>query len=76
MIMRHNEQALSNHGQSLQRLAERGGLDAWEVMCVLDDVSTSSLNYTAQQVIDRLWDLYEEWIFDQAITSHLLATAP
>ena len=36
-IQPHEEQALKNHGQTLKRLAERGGLDWTEVLAVLED---------------------------------------
>lgn len=38
MLAPHEERAKRNHSQSLERLAERGGLDAGEAMCVLLDV--------------------------------------
>ena len=33
----HREQADTNHGQTLERLAERGGLDPCEMWCVIND---------------------------------------
>jgi hypothetical protein len=33
----HEKQALANHGQTLARLAERGGLDVTELAAVLED---------------------------------------
>jgi hypothetical protein len=33
----HEKQALRNHGQTLKRLAERGGLGWIELLCVLED---------------------------------------
>lgn len=36
-IAPHERQADRNHGQTLQRLAERGGLSAREAMAVLED---------------------------------------
>ena len=36
-IQPHEEQALKNHGQTLKRLAERGGLDWTEALAVLED---------------------------------------
>ena len=32
----HERQAVANHDQTLQRLAERGGLGSTEMLCVLD----------------------------------------
>lgn len=37
VIAPHEDQAKKNHGQSLQRLAERGGLDYSELLAVLND---------------------------------------
>lgn len=35
-IAPHNEQALRNHGQSLERLAQRGGLAACEAIDIIE----------------------------------------
>ena len=37
MLAPHAKQAQSNHGQTLERLAERGGLGPAEALAVLDD---------------------------------------
>ncbi|MFC5391644.1 hypothetical protein [Bosea vestrisii] len=37
LIAKHEAQALTNHGQTLERLAERGGLSAAEAVAVLED---------------------------------------
>ena len=37
MIQSHESQAERNHGQSLERLADRGGLGCYEAICVLED---------------------------------------
>lgn len=37
MIAPHEPQAMKNHGQSLERLAERGGLSPGEALSVLED---------------------------------------
>ena len=37
LVEPHERQALSNHGQSLQRLAERGGLAWSEMLAVIED---------------------------------------
>lgn len=36
MIAPHEEQAQSNHGQSLERLAQRGGLGASEALDIIE----------------------------------------
>lgn len=37
IVKPHEKQALRNHGQTLKRLAERGGLSWIEALCVLED---------------------------------------
>lgn len=38
VLIPHEERAIYNHGgQSLKRLAERGGLSWYEILCVLED---------------------------------------
>lgn len=37
VIESHEEQAIINHGQTFQRLAERGGLSYSEALAVLED---------------------------------------
>ena len=36
LLAPHEDQAIYNHGQTLQRLAERGGLGPDEMVCVID----------------------------------------
>lgn len=43
LMVPHERQALLNHGQSLERLAERGGLAPIEAMAVLMDMSPTGL---------------------------------
>ena len=42
MIEPHERQAERNHNQTLERLAERGGLDCSEAICVLNDCPLDS----------------------------------
>jgi hypothetical protein len=37
LVKRHEKQALANHGQTVDRLAERGGLSWLELLLVLTD---------------------------------------
>jgi hypothetical protein len=37
LVEPHRRQALANHSQTLERLAERGGLDPTELVAVLED---------------------------------------
>lgn len=37
MVAHREDRAMANHGQTLRRLAERGGLDPYELILLLDD---------------------------------------
>jgi hypothetical protein len=59
MLAPHEERARRNHDQSLERLAERGGLSPMEMVCVLGDkrwVPTEPA-----WAILRLKELVAEW---------------
>ncbi len=43
LVEPHSQQALKNHGQSLERLAERGGLDWAELFAVMNGLSWKQL---------------------------------
>jgi hypothetical protein len=42
LVKRHEAQALRNHSQTVERLAERGGLSWFELLMVMTDSSSSS----------------------------------
>ena len=50
IIVCHENQALKNHGQTLERLAERGGLSYYEALAVLEDRDCS---YIEQRTAKR-----------------------
>lgn len=54
LLAPHEKQALRNHGQTMQRLAERGGLSPAELMCVLEDKHWSERVDDAAAVPDLL----------------------
>lgn len=45
IIAPHEPQAIRNHSQTLQQLAERGGLDWTEVLAVLNDKTRKEMGY-------------------------------
>lgn len=55
MIWPHGRQALINHDQTLNRLAERGGLSACEAVCILEDRRWA--NMPIEQAYRRLNEL-------------------
>lgn len=59
MIAPHERQALRNHDQTLQRLAERGGLSTCEMVAVLEDRRWKKMD--VQESIDQLLGLVKEW---------------
>lgn len=38
VLIPHEKQVIYNHSQTLERLAERGGLSWYEILCILQDV--------------------------------------
>ena len=62
MIAPHEAQAWVNHGQTLARLAERGGLSACEAVAVLEDRAWRSMTPMTQKAAEaRLDELVAEW---------------
>ena len=45
IIAPHEAQAIKNHRQTLQRLAERGGLDWTEILAILNDKTWAEMGY-------------------------------
>lgn len=58
----HNKQAWANHGQSLERLAERGGLGWGEALAVLEDRKYKYVDEDAAriQVLEIVADFYRQ----------------
>lgn len=57
LIEPHREQAMKNHYQTLERLAQRGGLDPIELKSVLQDVCYPSGCEERKEAIDWLNEL-------------------
>jgi hypothetical protein len=55
LVAPHEEQALRNHGQTLERLAERGGLSPAELVAVLEDQRWKAM--TVEAAVARLLEL-------------------
>jgi hypothetical protein len=55
----HRRQALKNHDQTLERLAERGGLDPTEMVAVLEDRHYRNIRQI--EAVDRLKELLAAW---------------
>jgi hypothetical protein len=61
MIASHEKQAMENHcGQTLERLAQRGGLSACEAVAVLDDRPYKRMD--ADSAIMALRHLHHQWL--------------
>ncbi len=61
LVEAHEEQALMNHGQSVRRLAHRGGLDPLELVAVLTDRSWPETDYLSDaEAVDLLVGIIEE----------------
>lgn len=57
VIAPHEQQALRNHMQTLQRLSERGGLSYCEALAVLED---------------RAWSMLEQDIAKPKVIKHMM----
>ena len=57
VIAPHEQQALRNHMQTLQRLSERGGLSYCEALAVLED---------------RAWSMLEQDIAKPKVIKHIM----
>lgn len=67
MIEPHAKQAKLNHDQSLERLAERGGLDANEAIAVLTDKGIIDIPVMEDRfAYAKLFALVQEWSLAQA----------
>jgi len=51
MLEPHEDQAIKNHSQSLNRLAERGGLSTHEALAVLEDRPWRNMGYGAANAL-------------------------
>ena len=57
LVAPHQQQAQHNHGQSLETLAQRGGLAANELVAVLEDRAFEQPYMTEKQAVPRLLEL-------------------
>lgn len=46
LVKRHEKQAYANHGQTVERLAERGGLTWFELLMVMSDKGSEDEYWT------------------------------
>lgn len=61
-IAPHERQAQANHDQSLQRLAERGGLCLQEALAVVQDTTwTDTVYLTDRAAASQLRALLDDW---------------
>ena len=56
-IAPHSDRAEKNHGQTLERLAERGGLSALEMLAVVLDLSWNDINCIGDDLSTSLLEL-------------------
>ncbi|GEM_PF-5355216 len=59
LIAPHERQAQINHGQSLERLNGRGGLNPEEMVAVLEDRPWRQMN--SKEAINRINELWDEF---------------
>ncbi len=68
-IAPHEQQAISNHGQTIKRLAERGGLDWVEALAVIEDRKWVELDseIARKKVLSIVSNHYNNIDIDEAI---------
>lgn len=54
VMVPHEQQAQKNHGQSLERLAQRGGLSAKEMLAVMRDSDYWTFPMTEAEAVEEL----------------------
>ena len=66
-VYSHYRQCISNHKQSVQQLARRGGLDWTELFAVLHDVPYRSMNVNEAMdlCLKKIEDPYQIWLADR-----------
>jgi hypothetical protein len=62
VLASHERQAVQNHSQSLERLAERGGLDLVEMVCVLTDVPWRAVEMTEREALPVVLAAVAEYV--------------
>lgn len=67
MIREHARQAIANHGQSLERLAERGGLSPLEMMCVLLGKELGYYGLLTHDAVEFIIRAVAEWTKEQGV---------
>lgn len=65
MIGPHDNQAQRNHDQTLERLAQRGGLSACEALAVLGDRGYHDVRFTVPHAHYVLHNLVVAWLENQ-----------
>ena len=73
MIAPHEAQALKNHGQTIARLAERGGLSAAEAVAVLNGQRLGAIgtNWSVRILIHKVSDFMAEQRGEVETQAHL-----
>jgi hypothetical protein len=62
LIEPHAKQAMCNHGQTLERLAERGGLGFTEAAAIICDLPWKYINLDEQFFENWLRERIAEWV--------------
>jgi hypothetical protein len=69
MLAPHEAQAIANHSQRLQRLAERGGLGVDEMVLVLEGRSIAEL-FRQRPPLETYWERLRKHLEAHATTPH------
>jgi len=66
LIQPHERQAQKNHDQTLERLAERGGLSLQEMVAVLDGLGWNLVRKMEDdQAVVRILSIWRQWAYER-----------
>jgi len=68
IVLQHERQAKKNHSQTVQRLAERGGLSASELAAVLDDRDWRAM--PEHEAWEAIFRAAGRWYLDQRLVEN------
>ncbi len=60
VMLPHEAQCKTNHGQTLERIAQRGGFGAGEAWCVVNDLHWKEADKMGWDKADKLWAEFAE----------------
>ena len=67
VLATHEKQALTNHSQTFERLAQRGGLSPAEACAIIADITWSEIRKDVTPAYWRMLLMHRVWEFEQGV---------